>query len=256
MAAPEPTTLSIIISALRKLGVMGAAQSGPKAEDLELALAEFNEVSELRNLRERNCYFQRTQQFTFTTSKQTYTIGSEDDAPDFGVAAGRRPVTINFAQLILTAQTPNVNLNVTNLTVEQYQMLSLPDLSAQWPWALYYVPTWPNGTIRLYPTYPTITTNKLELTWSNQFETVALADVSTALILPFGYRRGLALDTAVACWLAFPKRTDLEELKMQRREAWIEITSANKRPPFISTTDGVQPDNSASSFNWRDRMWS
>lgn len=255
MAAAEPTTLSIITSALRKLGVMGAAQSTPKAEDLELALHEFNEVSELRNLRERNCFYQRTQQFTFTTSKQTYSIGATADAPDFIVTAGRRPVTINYAQLILTGSSPNVNLQVSNLTDDQYQMLSLPDLSAEWPWALYYVPTWPNGTIRPYPAYPTDTTNKLELTWSNQFETVAIADVSTALILPFGYRRGLALDVAYACYPSFPKRTNLDELKTQRREAWIEITSANKRPAFISTTDGVQPDSCASSFDWRSRMW-
>lgn len=252
MPAADPSPLSIIISALRKLGVMGAALSSPKAEDLELGLNEFNEIAEMRNLRERNCFFQRTQQFTITTARTSYTIGATADSPNFVVTAGRRPVRLLFAALVMTGNTPNVNLDVYNMTPEQYHALSVPEVSSTLPTALYYVPTWPNGTIYPYPASPSDTSNKVELTWSNQFETVLIGDVSTTMALGFGLRRALALDVAVALYLAFPKRTDLEELKRQQREAWIEVTSANKTPPFIDTTDGISSDTGG-GFNWLSR---
>lgn len=256
MPAAEPTPLSIIVSAFRKLGVMGAAQSTPKAEDLELGLNEFNEVAEMRNLRARNAFFQRSQQFVFGTSKQSYTIGGAGDGGDFTVSAGRRPVKITFAELVLTGQTPNVQLEISNVTIDQYKALSVPDLSSTFPWMLYYVADWPLGILRPYPTYPTDTTNALGLTWWNQFETVDIADVSVALSLPFGYRRALAMDVARACYPSFAKRTDLAELKEQWREAWAEVRAQNKTPSPISTTDGVQSDDWGSTFNYRDRMWS
>src|SRR5690348_16052204 len=102
MAGTNPTTLVIIISAMRKLGVLSSAQSEPAGEDTEFALDEFNGIVEQWNLRKRNAFFQRSQSFTFTTSKQSYTIGAAYNslvtyyntvvvAPDFLVASGCRP---------------------------------------------------------------------------------------------------------------------------------------------------------------------
>ena len=44
MPADAPTALSIITSALRKLSVLGAAESAPNAEDTQLGLDELNEL--------------------------------------------------------------------------------------------------------------------------------------------------------------------------------------------------------------------
>src|SRR5947208_11032513 len=113
MPADAPTALSIITSALRKLSVLGAAESAPNAEDTQLGLDELNELIEQSNLRKRNAFFQRSQAFTFGTSKQSYTIGESANTPDFTVSAGQRPARLEFAQLVLTNSTPNVFLPVS-----------------------------------------------------------------------------------------------------------------------------------------------
>ncbi len=255
MAAPQPSTIDIITSALRKLGVLGAGHSAPGGEDTQLGLDTFNEIAEHINLRKRGAFFLRNQNFPFGTSKQSYSIGTAANAADFVVAAGDRPVKLELAQVVDTSVTPNIT--ITNGTVMDYlqyiRVINIPALAMQFPLIVAYQATVPNGTIWPYPAFPTMTSYQLSLTWWNQFETVAIADISTPLVLPMGYRRGLPLKLAIALWPSFPKRTDLEELKRQERQIWTDLDSLNVAPPNISSTDGI--GTQGGGFDYRSRTW-
>jgi len=255
MPADAPTAVSIITSALRKLSVLGAAESAPNAEDTQLGLDELNELIEQSNLRKRNAFFQRSQAFTFGTSKQSYTIGvsTNTPVPDFSVAGGERPARLEFAQLVLTNSTPNVFLPVSIIHVEQYQQITVPALSSQFPLSIYYRPDWPNGTIFPYPAFSTSTSYQLNLTWWNQLATIAISEITNNIIIPFGGRRWLALTLARNLYLSFPKKTDFEELKAQQREAEADFQAPNTPPPRIATSDGVGSGSGA--FDWRSRSW-
>lgn len=254
MSAPAPSTLDIIVSAMRKLNVLGAGQSQPSAEDTELGLDTFNEVCEQLNLRKRNSYFRRSQSFAFGTPRQSYSIGAAAGTPDFVVSSGGRPVKIEIAQIINTGTSPNSAISCAVLTYEEYvRYVSTPALTGQFPALIGYQPTTPNGTIWPYPAFPTQAGYKLDLTWWAQFDTVALADIGTALVLSTGYRGGLAIKLAVKLWPSFAKRTDLEELKRQEREAWSDITAPNVPPTRMDTTDGIQ--SNGSGWDWRSRTW-
>lgn len=253
MSAPAPSTLDIIVSALRKLSAIGSGESAPSGEDTAYALDEFNGMVEELNLRERNCYFSRTQAFTYTTTQNTYSIGTAANSANFIVADGDAPSRIKFARHILTAAQPNpVYINLAVINVEQNQQLVTPQLQSLYPQLIYYQRTVPNGTITPYPV-PTETSDQLELTWWNQLDTVDISAIATPLVLPQGFRRGLALRLAVNCWIQFPKRTSLDELLRQDRAAWANIQGVNVAPPKISTTDGI--GGGAGTFDWRSRQW-
>jgi hypothetical protein len=258
MPASPSATIDIIVSAFRKLGVIGAPQREPYAEDTELALNEFNEIVEMWNLRKRKAYFQRKQEWLWGQTKDSYTIGpaAADPAqnPDFVVDHGMRPVKLEFARLILTNNTVYpVYIPIAIIQLESYQTISVPKLASNFPLVLYYVASWPNGTIYPYPANPRNTWYGLELTWWQQLETVAMEEITIPLVLPFGYRRALALSLAEACWLAFPKKTDLEELQRQARIARAEIEAPNVPPPKTSTRDGMGLPGS--TMDWRSRTF-
>jgi hypothetical protein len=78
------------------------------------------------------------------------------------------------------------------------------------------------------------------------------SDITTGIHLPDGLEEALTLTLAEKLYLAFPKRTDVEELKRQARLARADFQTNNVPPPKISTTDGTHSTR-ASGFNWLSR---
>lgn len=233
--------------------MLGAGNSAPGGEDTKLGLDTFNEIAEHLNLRRRSAFFLRNQSFPFGTARQSYSIGTSANSANFVVAAGDRPVKLELAQVVDTAVTPNVT--ITNGTVMDYlqylRVINIPALMSTFPMIIAYQATVPNGTIWPYPAFPMQTSYQLNLTWWNQFDTVAIADISTALVLPMGWRRGLAIKLAVALYPSFAGRTNFEELKRQERIIWADINSLNIAPPRIDSTDGIQ--STGAGFNYISR---
>lgn len=250
---PDVSPNDLFLNALQMLGVAGAAQSSAKAEDAELCRRTYNRMVGQWNTRRRNSSFMREQAFTFTVARTTYTIGASTNtpAPDFVVTRGNAPANIYSAQVVLTNVSPNVQIPLPVINVDQWDDIAIPDLSSQFPTALYYVRPGGgtlSGTLRPWPTSPTQTSFKLSLIWWDQLLQVAADDLVTPLSLPDGYEEALMLGLAVKLWLAFPKRTDLAELKEQARIARADMQSPNVPPPKIDTTGGVE--NRSSGFNW------
>jgi hypothetical protein len=250
-----PTDL--FLNALQALGVYGAAETAPAPEDIELCRRTYNRMVGQWNNRRRNSAFIQTQAFTIGSTKQKYTLGNSGNspAPDFALTGQDAPRELMpYAQLVLTSSTPNVNIQLAVIHVDQYALNPIPTLTATLMNTLWYQPTSPNATIWLWPE-PTTTSNQLQLWWKNQLVQLAAppaTDITTAIALPDGYEEALTLSLAEKLWLAFPKRTDLEELKRQARLARADIQTNNVPPPKISTTDGTHATH-ASGFNWLSR---
>jgi len=255
MPANPPSALMIITSALRKLGVMGAADPTPESEDIELGLQEYNEIVEQWNVRRRRSFYEQMEDFAFGVTKDRYTIGpparNPAQNPDFIVANGGRPVRIDFAQLTLTDQPDSpVQVNIAVINIEQYMTFNVPKLPSTFPLSIFYQPTWPNGTIYPYP-IPQRTDYRLNLVWWHQMITASIDEITLPIQLPFVYVRALALTLAEALYLAFPKKTDLQELSRQARLARSDMEAQNTPPPKVSTTDGIR--TTGSTFDWRSR---
>lgn len=257
MPGARPSTLTIIRSALQRLGVIGAGQAA-SGEDTELALEVFNEIIGRFNTRRRKAYFMRFKSFTISTARTSYTIGHEDNSPtpNFTLtdAEGDRPVKIERAQIVFTDTTPDYFIEIPVFNWPEYAHLSMPGMTGQYPVAIYYAPETPNGIIYPYFSEPSQTANQIRLWWWNQFLTVDIADISTQLNLPPGLELALKLELAVALWPMFPRDTNLEELKRQARVALNDYQSPNVPPPNMSSTDGVHTDFYG-GWDYRTRDW-
>lgn len=264
MSAPYPTTNDVLVTALRMLVQMGAGETTPSPEDTQLALDTYNGIVGQWNSRRKFAWYQQSQAFTFGTSQQNYTIGSTQVAtalnptpaqPNFVVQEGERPENIDFAQLVLT-DTPGqpTFIRMAVINCDQYQNIVVPALPSTFPLTMYYVRSWPLGTIIPYPAFPTSTNYQLNLTWWIQLTRVAIADIFNQVNFPSGCFRAITLTLAVAMSLMFPIKTNLEELKRQMREAVSDYQALNVKAPHISTDDGVGSIQDA-TFSWRSRQF-
>lgn len=247
------TPSDLFTATLQTLGIMGAAESAPNAEDTELCRVRFNMLIGQFNTRRRYAWYIREQNFAFTTSQVSYTIGAAANSPDFVVTAGGRPVKLESAQLVLTDVTPHVQINMAIINQDQYQLITMPEMSARFPIVLYYQPTYPNGTIKPWPALPTALTYELNLQWWNQLTTITTADLATDLVYPDGYDVAMMFSLAELLYPVFPKRSDIEDIKRQARKARAAVQSVNVPPPKIQTTDGIS--SGPASFNFRSRQF-
>lgn len=255
---PLVAPVDLFRGALETLGVLGAAATAPRAEDTDLCVRRYNSMVTRWNTRRRNSSAMQEESFAFTTARLSYTIGASTNspAPNFSVSRGNAPTNIYAAQLVLTNVTPNVQLQLAVINVDQWQEITIPSLPSTFPNTLYYVRPGLgtlNGTLRPWPSYPTATSYQLNLSWWNQMPLIAITDVTTPIALPDGVEEAVILSLAERLWLMFPKRTDLEELKRQARLARADMQSPNVPPPKISTNDGLE-NQKASGFNWLTRL--
>src|SRR6185369_7356571 len=257
---PLVAPVDIFRGALETLGVLGAAQTSPKAEDTDLCVRRYNSLVSRWNTRKRFASCIQEEAFTFTTSKDSYTIGAATNVPtpDFVVSSGNAPANLREGvQLVMTGLSgPNVQLQLAVINQDQWQQISIPQLSATFPNTIYYIRPGGgtlNGTIRPWPAFPTATNYQLDLSWWNQMAQISISDITTPIALPDGYEEAVILSLAERLWLSFPKRTDLTELQRQARLARADLQSVNVPPPKINTVGGADRSK-ASGFNWLTRL--
>ena len=256
---PLIAPVDLFTDVLQTLGVQGAAQAAPNAEDAALLLRIWNRTAGQWAARRRFSSFIQEESFTFGTAKASYTIGASTNspAPDFAVSSGNAPANLQpGAQIVLTNVTPNFQMQLAVINQDQWQFVSIPNLPATFPNTIYYIRPGgnsPNGIIRPWPSFPTATGYKLDLSWWNQTIPLLAADITTAVFLPDGCDEALMLTIAEKAYLRFAKRTDLVELKSQAAKARADYQSPNVPPPKIST-DGGASQGRASGFNYLTRL--
>jgi len=227
------TALEIIQSALRRINRLGVGQTISTA-DLSFSLGELNDLIDHWRALKRFVLYYSHSEYTWTTSKQSYTIGQ--DSADF---TADRPIKIARANLIHSGDDPDSYTPLAVYDMTEYASLSTPVLSDEESVCIYYQPTVPNGTIWPWP-YPANTAealaNKLQLfTWSylNEFATS-----DTSVDLAPGYKDALKWTLAERLADAFGV-TLTDTQKKLARQSRAAIASNNLKSYKITSDYGI-----------------
>lgn len=179
------------------------------------ALLILNEYLDRLNATDRAIYDTTQTTFTLTPSLQPHTIGVTANSPTFTVSIAR-PARILSANIV---QSGNIRTGLDLLNLQQWDAITAGAAAGQSvtitssiPTGLFYEPTWPNGSIYLWPVP---TANKLELRFNTLLADLALTDTFT---LPMGYQQALRLTLAELLAPAFGQQV-APETRMAARDA-------------------------------------
>ncbi len=180
------TARTLITQSLKDLGAIAVGET-PTADEAQDGLETLNQMIASWQTESLVVYAKNQEIFSYpVTGQQSYTIGPTGD---FVTA---RPIRIDAA-LNRDANDNDYWFYVAR-DFTDYAQLITKAVSAQLQTVLYYDPTYPNGTIYLWPT-PNDSSYRLVLwTWTSVVELAGLDDV---ISLPPGYERALRSNLAL-----------------------------------------------------------
>lgn len=222
------TVSDIATAALRELGVLGAGETAT-ADEADDALTALNNLID-------QWAAERLQIYTIT--RTTWTINSGDGEYAVGTGADvnvARPVFVEHVNLIDTSTDPDHETQLTPLTDDAWSRMPMKALTAPMPTCWYYNPTFPTGTLTLWPV-PTDST--LAGALYAPAAVAQFAAINTSFALPPGYQRmvtkALALELAPSY-----ERQPSPLLVEQAREARAVVKRANTRLMDLSIDAGA-----------------
>lgn len=216
------TALQLVTSSLRKIGAVAAGES-PDADEQSDALASLNQIVESWNLKGLALYRRESAAYTLIPSQQAYSIGS---GADFD---GSRPITLHGA--FVTRGGIDYPLSV--LTQAQWNDILQKSTESQLPEAVYYEPTFPDGTLRFWP----VPLEALPVTLAIDMQLAAVADINDDLSFPPGYERALLYALAVDLAPEYPAVTLSQTVIDTADEALADIKRSNNTQNQPATFD-------------------
>ena len=216
------TALQLVTASLRKLGAVAAGET-PDADEQSDALASLNQIVESWNLKGLALYRRENASYTLTPSQQVYTIGS---GADFD---GARPITLNCAFVTRGG----IDYQLEPLTQAQWNEILQKSQESQLPEAVYYEPTFPDGTLRFWP----VPLEALTVTLAINMQLGAVADINDDLAFPPGYERALVYALAVELAPEYPSVTLSQRVIDTADEALADIKRANNTQNQAATFD-------------------
>lgn len=216
------TALQLVTSALRKIGAVAAGEA-PDANEQSDALAALNQLIESWNLQGLTLYRLENASYTLVPSQQTYRIGI---GADFD---GARPITLNCAFVTRGG----IDYPLEPLTQAQWNEILQKSQESQLPEAVYYEPTFPDGTLRFWP----VPLEALTVTLAINMQLGAVADINDDLAFPPGYERALVYALAVELAPEYPAVTLSQRVIDTADEALADIKRANNTQNQAATFD-------------------
>lgn len=241
------TIRQLIKNSLIDIGAIGAVDP-LSAEDLALGRGYLQRLIGQWNARRIYGWHERSQEFTLPGSAQSYTVGPAASSPTLTLASqDTRPPKFDRAKWVLAAPSPDSEAELPIINVQSYADMPSPGASAVSPSAVYYAPTWPNGTLYLVP-YPTDISNKLKLYWRTALDKVAVSNLDDDVEagFPDGYEE--ALTRTLSEWFADgpmrkPLTGEFRQLAMSARRAVLE----NNFVPCVVASDA--PSKAGNGFS-------
>jgi hypothetical protein len=176
------TALDIIHGALRLLQV--------KSPDVALTADEANDALDSLNLmidswanESLMLHHITSETFTLTAGLNPHTIGTG------GTFNTDRPTDIQA----MTVKVGNVDLPVTLLDYDDYAVIKLKTLQNLYPQYAYYEPTYPLGTLWLYP----VPSQASSITIYSEKPLTQFANLTSTFSLPPGYAKAMKFNLAV-----------------------------------------------------------
>lgn len=234
------TWTTIITAALTELGAIAVGQT-PNAATVNLALAKAQLLIDLWNADRQAVYADVFSSFTLTPNLQPHTIG-----PTGTFTMAQRPVTIDGASIGLNNASPIVYYDLEMHDAAWWQDQTIPDIATDNPTDGYYDPTWPNGSLYLWPV-PTVA-------YLFQMRTRQLLSTTftpaTTFDLPPGYQQAITLTLAEDLGPMFFREAAPTTVKKAQAARAI-IFANNDEPVRLVTRDAGMPGSTRSQWNYR-----
>jgi len=175
----------IVTAALRELGVLASGEVAT-ADEANSGLEELNRLVD-QWAGERLLIYRVTRTTWTISATQNYTVGTG------GTVNVARPVYLDHVNFIDTSTNPDTEYKLTPLTDDAWAAIAQKALTGTLPTNWHYNPTFPLGTLSLWPV-PTSSTLQGALYAPQQVSEFASLD--EVISLPPGYRRMLVKNLA------------------------------------------------------------
>lgn len=225
------TVSTLIADALADIKV-GRAGEPVAPDDLDLALRLFNRYVAFLNTQGRAIYAVSTETFALTSGLQPHTIGVAANSPTWTVATAR-PSSIVAANLVIGSGESRAPLPIRDR--QWWMSIRSRLVTSDLPSGLYYEPTWPNGSVYLWPVP---TANSIELQLRTLLSGAAAA--TDELDLPSGYEYVLQLGLSEVLAPAFGQAI-APAYKRRADDARGAVWALNDDTPNLLTLDGGMP---------------
>jgi hypothetical protein len=192
------------------------------------------------NAERAGVYANRLTTHTLTPALNPHTIGPT--TATFTVT--QRPVSIEWANLVISG----VRYPLTLRGSQWWAAIPIPALSTSMPSDLHYEPTWPNGSLYLYPVPDTA--YGLEL-----MTRLVLADLGLddTVSLPPGYRDAIILTLGEMIALTYPPAVASPEAA---RAARARIFANNDEIfPLVTRDSGMPSQRGGRWWDYRSGLW-
>lgn len=180
------TAAEIIDNALKKLGAIASGENASSAEQAS-ALVSLNQLIESWSNENMLIFDDNEETFALTTSQSSYTMGS---GGDFNTTW---PIKITDARLKVTTSTPNYELNIDILELDEWKDITQKTTTSNIPMAIYVDYSYPLATIKVYP----VPSSAESLILNSQKLITSFATAATSASLPPGWLRALEYNLAV-----------------------------------------------------------
>ena len=212
------TAADLIRASLREIGVLAAGEAGA-GDDLTDGLDTLNRMLDQWAAERLMIYtFTRTT-WTITASDGRYSVGASGDV---NVA---RPTYIHRVNFIDTSTDPDTEYPLQPHTEDSWAAVRLKAQTSNYPTSFYYNPTFPTGTLDLWPV-PTATTLTGAL-YAPQ-AVAQLAALTTSVALPPGYSEAIVKNLALKLLPSYERQPNPLLVEQARNAVGI-LKRVNKR---------------------------
>jgi hypothetical protein len=215
------TGLQIITDALGEIGVIGEGET-PNANMVALGLRVLNRMLDSLSNNSSWGYFVSTESYALT-GQAFFTIGPTGDV------VAPRPIAIETATVVVNGITYPVKV----IDNERYDILTYKALTGAYTAAIYYEPTYPNGTVYCYPICSDATLNMRVSESVKQF-----ANELVQIDMPEGYEDAIVLNLATRLARSYGREVS-KDLKMDAIKAMKAVTKTNTVIPTLELPEAV-----------------
>lgn len=242
--APATTARDLLYDALIEIGAIAQSQAIPDNIG-QWGLRKLNRLMDLWAARKLFVYDQAFTLYTLTANLNPHTIG-----PSGTFVVTQRPVKILSAAVVLGSGSSAVDVPLALWNDDEWAENRVKALTSTQPVGLFYGPSWPNGTLNLWPV-PTVANGLRLETWTTLSQ---FATLDTPLSLPPGYWDAIVKSLAIDLCPGF-ERSAKPELIKGAMDARAAIQSNNSESPLLTTAQVSMPTpGKRSDFNYRTGM--
>jgi len=220
--------LDVVNAALKEIGVLAIGETATADDSID-ALATLNRLLDQWAAERLQIHTVTRTLWTITTGVGTYAVASGS------VVNVARPVYIDHVNFVDTSATPDLEQALNPLTEDAYSRIAQKALTSPFPTCWYYNPTYPTGTLELWPV-PTSTT--IQGVLYAPAAVVAFAALTTTVALPPGYERMIIKNLAMELSPSYGRAAD-QVLMQQAVESKEVVKRSNRRLMDLSVDAGA-----------------